>query len=407
MRQSGPMEARRGGRPAQVRPRPSSPGPTRGRIRPAAPSPTRLSRHRTIERRRGLPLVAKLGFAVGIFVLAWVCLAVGLGLVGPAASSVVKGFGSMVAGLTHLGGSPTPSASGTPSDAPVIDPPDETIVNVASVDLTVHVPSAVVGQSGYKCRLYVAVGNAAPAKVTEAPVGGTSTMVFSSVALAKGQNSFTATVMGPAGESSASQPVVITLDVSKPKIAISSPKNGASVTGTTITVKGATQAASNVRLQNDANGATANATADDVGNFSMKIAIAPGPNNLTITVTDPAGNSSTATIAVSKGSGQLRANLTSSAYQFTAKKLPSTITLTAVVVGADGKPAPGATALFTISVPGLPAVVSSPILTDATGTATFSTTIPKGAMAGSGVADVLITMPNGKQTTAKAALSVR
>jgi hypothetical protein len=320
---------------------------------------------------------------------------------------MVKGFGSMVAGLTHLGASPTPSASGTPSDAPVIDPPDETIVNVASVDLTVHVPSAVVGQSGYKCRLYVAVGNAARAKVTEAPVGGTSTMVFSSVALAKGQNSFTATVVGPAGESSASQPVVITLDVSKPKIAISSPKNGASVTGTTITVKGATQAASDVRIQNDANGATANTTADDVGNFSMRIAIAPGPNNLTITVTDPAGNSSTATIAVSKGSGQLRATLTSSAYQFTAKKLPSTITLTAVVIGADGKPAPGATALFTISVPGLPAVVSSPITTDGTGTATFSTTIPKGAMAGSGVADVLITMPNGKQTTAKAALTVK
>jgi hypothetical protein len=349
----------------------------------------------------------KLGFAVAIFVLAWVCLAVGVGVVGPAASSIVKGFGSMVAGITHINTSPAPTASGTPSGAPVIDPPDTTIVNVGTVDLTVRVPSAVVGQAGYKCRLYVSVQNAAPVKVTEAPIGGTSTMVFSSVALAKGQNSFTATVAGPAGESAASQPVVITLDVSKPKIAISSPKNGASVTGTSLTVKGTTQAASEVRILNDANGATANATADDVGAFSAKIAIASGPNNLTVTVTDPAGNDSTTTITVSKGSGQLRATLTSSAYTFTAKKLPATITLTTVVVGADGKPSPGATALFTISVPGLPAVVSSPIVTDATGTATFSTTIPKGAMAGSGVADVLITMPNGKQTTAKASLSVK
>ena len=62
------MEARRGGRPSQVRPRPSSPG-TRGRIRPASPSPNRLSRHRSLERRRGLPLIAKLGFAGGVIVL--------------------------------------------------------------------------------------------------------------------------------------------------------------------------------------------------------------------------------------------------------------------------------------------------------------------------------------------------
>jgi len=401
------MELRRGGRPPQVRPRPTSPGPTRGRIRPAAPSPTRLSRHREIDRRRGLPLVAKFALAGGVLVLGWLCLMIGLGIVGPAVSSLGKGLGDMLGSLTHLVATPSPSASGAITDAPVIEPPDQATTKTASVDLTVLVPASVVGVEGYTCRLYVTLPDAQPAVVTETAVGGTSQLVLSDVALAKGVNSFTATIVGPGGEGPASKPVKVTLDVTKPKIAISAPKSGASITGTSVTVKGKTQAASDVRIQNDANGATATDTADDTGAFSAPIAIAAGPNNLTITVTDPAGNSNTATVTVNKGSGKLKATLSSSIYQFNSKTLPKHVTLTVVVVGADGKPAAGATALFTISVPGIPAVVSSPVTTDATGTATFSTTIPKGAMKGSGVADVLVTMPNGKQTTARAALTVR
>ncbi len=355
-----------------------------------------------------MPLVAKVAMAAAVVVLGWFCLMIGLGLLGPAVSSLAKGFGTMVGSLTTLVGSPTPSAIGAVSVAPVIDPPDSATTNVASVDLTVHVPIAVVGLQGYTCKLYVTVPGSQPAVVTESPVGGTATLVFSGVALAKGSNTFTATVVGPAGESTPSKPVTETLDVSKPKITISSPKSGSSVKGTSITVKGKTQAASDVRLQNDANGATANTTADDTGVFSAAIAIAAGPNRITITVTDPAGNGNTATITVSKGTGSLKVTLSGTVYQFNTKSLPTNVTFSAVVVGADGKRVAGATALFTVSVPGLQALVSSPVKTDANGTAKFSTTIPKGATAGSGLATVLITMPSGTQTTTgRAVLTVR
>ena len=403
------MEARRGGRPSQVRPRPSSPG-TRGRIRAAAPSPNRLSRHRSLERRRGIPLVAKFAMAGGILVLGWFCLMIGLGLIGPAVSSLVKGFGDMVGSLTHVIGSPTPSASGVVSGAPVIEPPDSTTTNTASVDLTVQLPATVVGLPGYTCRLYVTVPNADPTIVTETPVGGTSTLVLSKVGLAKGPNTFTASVIGPGGESAKSKPVTLTLDVAKPKVTITSPKNGSTVksTSTSVTVKGKTQPASAVRLQNDANGATATDTADDTGLFSAGIAIAAGPNTITITVTDPAGNGNTATITVVKGSGSLHVTLSGTVYQFNRKNLPTNVKFTAVVVGADGKRVSGATALFTVSVPGLQPLVSSPITTNSNGSATFSTTIPKGAMAGAGLATVLITMPTGTQTaTDRAVLTVR
>jgi hypothetical protein len=355
-----------------------------------------------------VPLVAKLAMAGGILVLAWFCLLIGLGLVGPAASSLVKGVGGMIGSLTNIVAAPSQGASGIVTDAPVIEPPDPAITNIASVNLTVRVPTAVIGLSGYTCRLYAALPSAAPTVVAETPVGGTSTVVLPGVVLGKGVNTFTATVVGPVGESAHSQPVTVTLDVSKPPVTVTSPKNGASVKGTSITVTGKTQAASEVRLQNDANGATATVTADDTGLFSATIAIAAGPNKLTVTVTDPAGNGNVATITVTKGSGTLHVTLTGTAYQFNSKKLPADVTFTAVVVGADGKRVAGASALFTVSVPGLQALVSSPITTDSTGSATFSTTVPNGATSGSGLATVLITMPTGTQTaTDRAVLTFR
>jgi Glucodextranase, domain B len=337
--------------------------------------------------------------AGGILILGWFCLLIGLGVVGPAVSSLVQSFGEMVGSMTHITGSPSPSASGVASDAPVIQPPDQATTNVASVDLTVLLPPTVVGLDGYSCRLYVTLPNAQPAVIAEAPVKGASTLVFSSLTLVKGLNTFTATIAAGNVESAASKAVTVTLDVAKPKITISSPKNGAAVKGTSVTVKGKTQPSSEVQIKNDANNATATTTADDTGLFSAAITVAAGPNTLTVTVSDPAGNGNTAKVTVTRGSGTLGVTLSSTVYQFSRKHLPANVTFTAVVVGADGKPVAGATALFTVSVPGIPALVSPTMTTDRNGKASFSATIPKGAMAGAGVGDVLITMPNGAQTT--------
>jgi hypothetical protein len=345
--------------------------------------------------------------AVGVVVLGWVCLMIGLGIIGPAVSGLASGFGNMLGSLTHLAGSPSPSASGAITEAPVIEPPDAT-TNSASVDLTVRIPQSVVGAAGYTLRLYAALPDAQPVVVKESPVGGVSTPVIQGVPLAKGANTLTATIVSADGtEGPASKPVTVTLDVSKPKVTISTPKKDASVTTDSITVKGKTQAGSDILIRNDNNGATANDSADAQGVFSAKIAIAAGVNNITVTVTDPAGNGNTATVTVTKGTGKLKAELIGTIYRFTIAKLPQNAKFTVTVTGADGKPVAGATALFTVSVPGLAAIVSSQVTTDANGTAQFSTTIPKGAMAGQGVADVLVTLKNGKTITARAALSVK
>ena len=83
--------------------------------------------------------------------------------------------------------------------------------------------------------------------------------------------------------------------------------------------------------------------------------IANGLNTITITVTDPAGNQNTATLKLRRGKGKLSVSLLGSQTQFKASKLPTKVTFTATVTGSDGRRLPGASALFTVSIPGLQA----------------------------------------------------
>jgi hypothetical protein len=334
-------------------------------------------------------------------------LVVGMGAIGPVVSSAVKGFGGLVAKVGNTVTSPAATSSGTISDAPTLDPPDQPYTNASAVNITAHVPASVAGQSGYSLRLWVTVPNTAPAVVTEVPIGQTSVLVIPNVALVKGANGFQATVLGPAGESAKSAVVTWILDVSKPAVTVISPADGSAISRDTTVVKGKTQAASSVRIQDAANGATTTVVSDKNGLFSATIAIAPGSNQITVTVTDPAGNTNADTITVTRGTGKLKVSLTSTAYQFQANRLPVRITLTATVTGADGRRLAGASALFTVSVPGLQAIVSSPVTTNSSGVATFSTSIPKGAMPGGGLATVLITTSGTQTATDRAVLTVK
>jgi len=345
--------------------------------------------------------------AVAIVVLGGFTLWVSVGAIGPAVSSAVRSFGSFVTSVGNSSPSTSPLASGVVAAAPMIEQPDQAFTRTTSVDITVQIPSSVVGLTGYTCRLWVTLPNAQPAIVTETGIGGTAQLVLSGIALAKGQNQFQASIVGPGGESKLSAPVSYVLDTSKPKVTIISPADGASITKDSITVKGKTQADSTVRIQNTGNGATASDTADGTGLFSAPIAIATGTNDITVTVTDPAGNSNATTVTVTRGTGKLKVGLSSTLYSFRVARLPKTITLTATVTGADGHHLAGATALFTVSVPGLQAIVSGTITTDGNGVATFSTSIPKGAMAGAGLATVLITTKGTDTATARAVLTVQ
>jgi hypothetical protein len=367
-------------------------------MRPVTPSPTRLTGYRRIERRRGLPLVMKAMLALSVVMLGGAILWVGSGQVGPFISSAVKGFGGLVAQVGVVAGSPKPTVAPDLADAPAIEVPEQPYTNQDKVDVTVNVPPTVTGNDGYTVRLYVTREGQDSQLLVEEPVGDISVQVLAGVGLVTGRNDMQAAIMGPAGESERSAVATWVLDQTKPKVSVISPKNNAQVKKAVVTFKGKSQAGAEIRLQNAANGAIATTTTGKDNLWETTLAIANGSNAITVTATDPAGNENTTKLNVRKGSGRLTASLTSSAYRFKASKLPKGITLTVAVTGPDGRRVAGATALFTISVPGLEAIVSGEVSTNKSGVARFTTTIPSGATPGGGLATVLVTSGTGTIT---------
>lgn len=402
------MDSRRGSRPPQVRPRsPSAGRHTPVRPRSVGPSPVRLAQHRRVERRRGLPLGAGILLALAIAALGLATLWVASRAVGPVVDAAVRSFGSMVSSVADVVSSPAPSATAAIAAAPVIVAPDEPYTSAAAVDVTVQVPPEVVGQSGYKVRLWVTVPNGQPTDVADADVGQTSTMVIPQVPLAKGQNDIQASIDGPGGESERSAVATWIRDTQKPKLKIISPKDNATTTKNAITIKGSTQPSSTVHLRNNANGVSATVDADADGLFQARIALAAGSNAISVTTVDPAGNTNDATLTIRKGVGKLTVSLASSRYTFTASRLPKSLKLTVTVTDPNGGLLAGATALFTVTVPGLPPIVSPELTTASDGTATFSVTIPSGTMAGSGLATVLVTTTDYGQGTDRQGLTIK
>ncbi len=352
-----------------------------------------------------MPIGAAL--AAGVVALGIGVLWIASGAFGPFVTGVVSGFGGLVQTVGAAVGSAPPTEAPPTSDAPVILPPEQAYTNDDSVDVTVRVPSAVVGDATSTLRLWVAVDDGEPTLLVEQPIGKTSQQLIPGVDLSKGRNDFQASILGPGGESERSAVVTWVLDTSKPKLTIISPKDGSSTNRNTLTIKGKTQAGSSVRVRNDQNGATTTVDANKDGLFEARIAIAAGLNPLVITTTDPAGNPNDATITIRRGSGKTTAKLTATAYRFRTNRLPRSVTFNVSVTDPDGKPISGATALFTVSVPGLEAIVSSEIKTNRNGTARFTTNIPKGAMPGAGLATVLVSTDEFGNVTDRQVLTVR
>lgn len=307
-------------------------------------------------------------------------LLVASGGLGRAAAALGSTFDGFVGDLTS-----TPVPSETPltvSGAPTLEAPAEPYTNQAAIDLVGTVPAAVAGATDSVVRIYVAIGDGEPGIVTEIPVGSTQRFVAPGITLSPGTNTFSATVVGPSDlESEHSATIAYVLDTTKPKVTISSPRNNAIVNSRTVKLVGLTQARSGVSAHNLTTNATVAGAADGKGAFSLVVPIGNGINKIEVSSTDPAGNVNQATISVRRGTGALTANVSASYYQIKVAKLPEPVTVSVRVNDPDGNPLVGAEVTFTITVPGLPPIASSSLTTSSAGSATFTTTIPKGATA--------------------------
>jgi len=382
------MTTRRDQRQAHVRPRPPSSGrPAPVKVKPRSPGPTRISSHRAIQRPGGLPVYWQIALVFGVVLLGALVLYVGVGGVGMVARGVSSTLGGFVSDVTS-----TPSPKATiplVADSPTLAQPSEPYSSVGTVDLVVTVPPALQGSTDQRIKVYLTLPDQAPSPITEVEIAdGPKTVI--PVELTKGINDFTVAIVGPGGESDPSAVVRYVFDASPPKITITSPKNNGVVNAKAATIKGKTQARTTLLARNDANGSSVAGTAAADGTFQLSLALAPGSNKITITGTDPAGNEAEATVTVRRGSGKLTASLSASDYRIKRSQLPEAITLSATVTDPDGQALPDTDITFTLSIPGIPTVTVDG-RTNKSGKASFRTTIPKGADPGQGSATVLVT----------------
>ena len=343
-------------------------------------------------------------FAIAIVALGVAVLFVATGGVGRIAAAVgetVSGF------LSDLTATPVPSsAPATVSDPPLLRGPDEPYTNVGTVDLVGEVPTDVAGTDENRIRIYVALGDQAPAPVTEVPVGDTTRFLVPGVALEEGTNAFTATVIGPAGESAPSAAATYVFDSAKPNIKLRNPKDGALVNASSVEVSGQTQARSALSFTNTTTSETVIGAADDAGNFKLFVPIGEGLNALELTATDPAGNVQLVGLSVTKGSGVLTAVLSASFHRVRIGRLPKKVGFEVVVTNPDGKPLEGAAVTFSFAVPGIPVIASRALESAADGRVAWSATIPKGSATGQAWAVVYVKTADFGETTDRTVIDI-
>jgi Glucodextranase, domain B len=334
-----------------------------------------------------MPIILRIAFIAAVAALGIGVLYIGINGIG----TVIGSVGSTVSGfVTDVTSTPSPAPSvAVVADAPSIEQPAEPYTSATKVDLVVTVPPGLDGDPNLRIKIYLTLPDGDPTPIQDSPIAaGPRTII--PVELSKGVNDFAATIDGPGGESEPSAIVRFVSDSSAPKITVTSPKDGATVNGKTVRIKGKTQARSTLLAKNAATGSSVGGTAASDGSFSLDLVLGNGINRITLTATDPAGNESETQLTVRRGSGKLSVDLTASSYQFHRSDLPQSVSLTATVADPDGRALAGVDVTFTLSMPGIPTVTIDG-KTGANGRATFKTTIPKGATLGQGSATVLVT----------------
>jgi hypothetical protein len=366
------------------------------------PDTQRVRQHRGIEaRRERLPLPTRLLLALSVIALGGAVFLTATGGIGPIVGNLGAGFSEALAKLTATA-VPTESIV-VATNSPIISEPESAYTNEAQINLRVTVPSDVLGDTTAKLRIYLALEGLQAAPIDDVAIGPSITVIVP-VELTKGRNDLTATIIHSGVESESSPVVTVFLDQDPPKLTVKSPKNGSTVNDQVVTIKGTTEAKTTLTGLNAANGTSVTTVAGADGTFSLLLPLESGTNAIHIEATDIAGNTSGTDLSYVQGSGKMTANLTASLYRISVSHHPSSLQLTVVVTDPTGAPLSGASAFFTLQIPGL-APISGSSTTGADGRASFTTPLVGKIAVGAGAATVLVTHEVFGQTTDRVALT--
>jgi hypothetical protein len=361
-----------------------------------------MRQHRGLDaRRHRLPLPTRLLLGLSVLVLGGAVYLTATGGIGPIVGTLGAGFSNA---LDHLIATPVPTESViVATSSPIITQPDPAYTNDAQINLRITVPAEVLGDPDAKIRIYLALQGLSAAPLQDVPIASSIT-VTAPVDLTKGRNDLTATIIRSGVESESSPVVTVYLDQTAPKVTVKSPKNGTTINDANLTLKGVTEAKATLVARNDADGVSVTVTAAGDGTFQLVLPLEPGTNAIHVDATDLAGNVSATDLSYVQGSGEMGVNLSASLYQISVSHPPSSLKLTAIVTDPDGAPLAGATAFFTLQIPGL-GPISFSATTGTDGRASFTTPLIGKMTVGNGQGTVLITHPLFGQTTDRVALS--
>jgi hypothetical protein len=343
-----------------------------------------------------MPISVGIAALATFAVLAVFMFTIGGSLLGGIVGEIEKAVGQAVARVASQAPA-TAGPSGVALDTPILDPPaNHGYTSQPSVVLSGSVPRSVVGKSGYQVRVYIVGGQAVRTRVVDVQIGGTTRFSTSGITLTEGPNTFVTALVSPSGEGGSSPPVVYTLDTKPPALTITSPGLNVLVKGTSVNISGKSEDGVTIAVRNrQAPGGAPNSVVVGAnGTFKLNVRLVTGDNNVDVTATDQADNTSATLVRIKRDYGQLAAHLTASPTKINSN-VTTTLTLTVHATSSTGSPLTDATVVFSVRVSGL-GPIDHETRTDATGTATWTTKIA-GAVPGTGWATVVVTSDLGDE----------
>lgn len=357
---------------------------------PKRASPRSPGRRAAAEGGSG-PWARRIGIALGLLAVGGTIVLAGTGALdgggGPSIPPAPEASQLVVASPSPARITDSPSAS---IPAPVLEGAATAATRGREWQITVTIPAGLPERR--QTRLLVQRGDEL---VAEVPVRARDEVTVKGIPLRRGENRLTATLRGPSGEGPPSNELVVTRDEVLPEIIVSEPVAGADVHFERLTVAGDTEPEARLTISNATTERTAPGEVAADGSFQAQITLDLGPNELTLTATDPAGNVASTEMTVVRREGGPRARLTLSQTSLSLRRLPTSISLRVMVVDAQGATVDGADVVFSLSPPGQPTTTYRTVTTR--GEASWlDVSIPRGgAMAGEGFATVRVTLEDG------------
>jgi hypothetical protein len=289
-----------------------------------------------------------------------------------------------------------------PLPAPQILAPPVTLTRDAKMDLTLLRPSGLDAGTAYVVRVTV---NGETAR--EGPLPDQEQFVVADVPLVEGENQVRVALVADSGVGATSAPLVMTRDTIAPVIRVTRPEPGSPVYRDEDTLRGRTEAGATLQVTDVATGAAVATTVESDGRFSAALTLAMGANELLLSSRDPAGNTASTHITITRLNSLAALTLTVSDDVLKAADLPQRLIATAFIQDELGHPVDGAQVSFSLSPPNATTLTYRTL--SIAGQATWpeldiaSADDPHGAW----LVTVLTVLPSGTELRANKTLSVR